>query len=258
MPQGGYPGAPGYPAAPPRQALPGKRGRKWLPWVAAGVVVGIAAGGIAAGFLLTGGSSPAASGGSGDGVLLPKSLTFSGSPSPVTGRTSADGLSWDKLGGPWTPVPTSLFAQGDFAAGQQVISDKFTQNGKTADWTADVLAGRPGSDVGVSYTGPSQLRQYAVGVVDNVILAKEYPAGTSAPGIASQSVTIGGRPGWLIGFTPHFSVAGVKATHDTDVVVVVDTGHAAVPSVFFMSIPSDVSSLLPNITAELHSLQVSP
>ncbi|HEY2576709.1 MAG TPA: hypothetical protein VGI74_10425 [Streptosporangiaceae bacterium] len=225
--------------------------------MAAGVVVVLAGGGITAGFLLTGGSSPAASGtsGSSGGVLVPKALTFSGSPSAVTGRASADGLSWDKLGGPWTPVPSSLFAQGDFAAGQQVISDKFTQNGKASDWTADVLAGRPGSDVGVSYTGPSQLKQYAAGVVDNVLLAKEYPAGTSAPGIASQSVTVSGRPGWLIGFTPHFSVTGVKATHDTDVVVVVDTGQAAVPSVFFMSIPDDVSSLLPNVTAELHSLQ---
>ena len=50
---------------------------------------------------------------------------------------------------------------------------------------------------------------------------------------------------------------GVRATQDTDVAVLVDTGTGPSPAVFVVSVPSDVNDLLPDITVELRSLKVS-
>jgi hypothetical protein len=268
----GYPGVARYPGAPPDGSAPGgKRKRGWLPWAIGGAAV-VVIGGIVAGLLLSGGSKKAAASGStggkggsagasAGGSAIPAPLVFAGTPTAVTGRLSdpTSGLSWAKLGSPWTPLPSAVLSVGDWKAGQQLVTDTFKiTGGRTSNWTASIDAGVPGSDVQVPYKGPSTLKQYAVGVVNNVILTKEYPPGTAAAGNVSQPLTVSGHPGWIVNFNAHFKQAGVKATQDTDVVVVVDTGKAPRPSVFFISVPNDANQLLPDITAELRSLRVGP
>jgi len=95
----------------------------------------------------------------------------------------------------------------------------------------------------------------AASFVNNVI-PKEYFAGSTAVPQASHAATVDGHPGWLIQFAVRYHLQGVKASQDTDVVLVVDTGKGNSPAVFVAAVPNDASHLLPDITAELQSLRI--
>ena len=183
---------------------------------------------------------------------------FPGAPSAVTGRvTDSDaGVSWDRLGDPWTLEPQKT--GGDFNNNLFFITDRYTgTNGETGTWSANVLSGVLGPDSKASYAGPRSLKEAANAFITNVIMAKEYFPGSTRQDFTSHSLTVSGRRAWLLGFRVNYRVKGVRATQDTDVAVLVDTGTGPSPAVFVVSVPNDVNDLLPDITAELRSLQVS-
>ncbi|HUK71301.1 MAG TPA: hypothetical protein VLW50_21455 [Streptosporangiaceae bacterium] len=171
------------------------------------------------------------------------------------------GISWAKLGKPWILAPWILTPPktgGDFNNNLYVISDRFKDaNGKPDTWSADVLSGVLGPDSRADYAGPGSLQRATNAFVSNVMMPKEYFPGSTMHVLGSHAVRIGGRPAWLLSFKVNYHVRGVRATEDTDVAVLVDTDTAPSPAIFVVSIPNDVAGLLPDITAELRSLQVS-
>ena len=183
---------------------------------------------------------------------------YPGTPSALVGRvTDSDaGISWAKFGKPWILEPPKT--GGDFNNNLYVISDRFNDaNGKPDTWSANVLSGVLGPDSKANYTGPGSLQQAANAFVSNVIVPKEYFPGSTRQDFTSHALKISGRQAWLLGFKVNYRVRGVRATQDTDVAVLVDTGTEPSPAIFVVSVPNDVTGLLPDITAELRSLQVS-
>lgn len=198
----------------------------------------------------------------GAGVAPPRSFPgfprFTGVASAVVGRVTdtGAGISWAKLGTPWTLE--TFAAGGDFNNNLYVITDKFTgPGGKAAAWTANVLSGVLGPDSKAHYSGPGSLRGATAAFVRNVIMPKQYFPGSVRKNFVSRAIVISGRHAWMVGFTVSYHVPGLKATMDTDVAVLVDTGLGPSPAVFAMSVPNDVNRLLPDITTELRSLRVS-
>lgn len=182
---------------------------------------------------------------------------FPGAPPAVTGRvTDSDaGISWARLGKPWLLEPQKT--GGDFNNNLYVVADRFSDPGGQPDtWSANVLSGVLRPDSKASYTGPGSLQEATNAFVSNVIMPKEYFPGSIRHDFTSHALTVSGQQAWLLGFKVNYRVKGVRATADTDVAILVDTGTGASPAVLVVSVPNDVNGLLPDITAELRSLQV--
>lgn len=239
--------------------------RKNAPWLIAGAMAAAMISGVAwAGLLNDGGEPrPAAARALPATAGMPPSRSvaafpqFAGTPSAVAGRVTdtGAGISWAKLGKPWNLE--TLKSGGDFNNNLYVITDKFTfPGGKAANWTANVLSGVLRPDAKAHYTGPASLHAATTAFVGNVIMQKQYFPGSIRRNFVSRPIAISGHRAWMLGFTVSYHVPGVKATKDTDVAVLVDTGLGP-PAVFAVSVPNDVNSLLPDITTELRSLRVS-
>jgi hypothetical protein len=202
-------------------------------------------------------ASPVASA-SAPGGWIPTTLDFRGPHSPVavTDTNLFAFMTWEGLDGPWHPVGGSDDSTGDFPTGDEAVTDKYTRDGKPAQWTAKIVAGTPGPSVSAPLSGTAALEAYTTGVVDHTIVAQFYPHGTTVTPIASAPFTLDGYQCWLDAFRPHFQVAGVHATYATDVVVVANNvgSSGSQLGVFYISVPSDASQLLPDIPFELHSL----
>jgi hypothetical protein len=191
---------------------------------------------------------------------IPPVLSFRGAPSAVIGTSTNlfAFMTWDAFAAPWNATAGNNGSTGDFGTGQEAVTDKYTRDGKPAQWTAKIVAGTPGAVLSAPLKGTAALEAYTDAVVNHVILPQDYPAGTSVTPITSESFTLDGYTCWLDAFRPSYKVTGVKATSDTDVVVVannIDSSGGQL-GVLYISIPSDASDLLPDIPATLHSLRL--
>jgi hypothetical protein len=160
----------------------------------------------------------------------------------VTGVVTDTGarLSWSKLGGSWALQPQK--PGGDFDEFMALNTANFTYQGKSVPWAATVASGVLGADARFAYTGPASLPQAATAFINNVVMTKEYFAGSKLAVLSKSALTVDGSPAYLVRFT---------------VSVLVATGAGA-PSVFQVGIPNHTGALIADLALEQNSLRVTP
>jgi hypothetical protein len=238
LPPYGPPPAPPYgPEPPPFDQAPDHpeppAGRERLPWLlaaGAGVLVVVAV--VAATMLIVRderGGGPAAS----------ATPTVSGTPtasspppavpparSPVIGTVTdtTAGLSYDRLGSPWTPADSGWLRPDLFSAGQvAVVQAPFEQY---ASFNATSLSGVPRTAESAGYTGPQDLPAVARRVTGR-ILTEHFALAKTQMTLVSAARTVDGHHAWLERFRLDFTDArsrGWKFTADTVAILVVDRG----------------------------------
>jgi len=152
--------------------------------------------------------------------------TATGARSPVTGTVTdgTAGLSYARLGSPWTPAGGSWMRQDLFSAGQvSVVQSPFE---RYTSFNATSLSGVPRAAESAGYTGPLDLS--AVGRrVTGRILAEHFAMAKTQTTLYSGTRTVDGHQAWLERFRLDFTEArsrGWKFTADTVVILVVDRG----------------------------------
>ncbi|MFV2179161.1 hypothetical protein ACFHW2_31375 [Actinomadura sp. LOL_016] len=176
-------------------------------------------------------------------VKLPR---YPGRGSRVAGRVTDPEarLSFAELGRPWEPFSTEPY--GPYSAHQKFD----TEDG----WQA--MLGSRVVDEGVmgAYTGPNRLRDVAAAIQD----ARQFDNfrdGTTGRDVASQPFKVSGRPAWVLVREMHFEEAGLRATMDLSVVVVVDTGQER-PSSLWIDVPNTHEQYWSDVNKVIGSLQV--
>jgi hypothetical protein len=146
--------------------------------------------------------------------------------SPVTG-TVADataGLSYDRLGGPWTSAGGGWLRPDLFSGGQvAVVQSPFEQY---ASFNATSLSGVPRPAESAGYAGPQDLPAVARRVTGR-ILAEHFAMAKTRTTSFSGTRTVDGHQAWLERFRLDFTQArsrGWKFTADTVAILVVDRG----------------------------------
>lgn len=179
---------------------------------------------------------------------------FAGSHSPVAGRvtdTSA-GLSYAKFGKPWeVAAPKSPMAAAGFTGRQDVVTEK---NGSTPIWWGRLMSTMLNSTDNGLYGGPGTEQKTAEQLA-MLYETRLYGFRHQTRQVASQSLTVSGHQGWLVGYYLTYHRPKVKATGEIFTVAVVDTGRAR-PGVLFMSIPDTQKKLWPDFNYVLHTLKV--
>jgi hypothetical protein len=259
----GWAGPPG-PGAAPGAAPPSPARNRWLLGgsLAAAVVIIVVA--VAVVLATRHPSRPAAAGPAGHpSAPAASSAPARGGPeqavspaSQVTGTVTdtAARLSWPKLGGSWTLQPQH--PGRDFTQFMALTTATFTYQGKPTPWAATVASGVLGPDAKVGYTGPASLPQAATAFINNVVIPKEYFPGSTLAVDSRKSLTVSGKPAYLVRFTVSYKYAGLSSTQDSDVIVLVAAGSGP-PSVFQVGIPDNTGTLIADLTLELNSLRVT-
>lgn len=179
---------------------------------------------------------------------------FGGSHSPVVGRvtdTSA-GLSYAKFGKPWEiPAQKSPMAEPGFTGRQDVVTEK---NGSTPIWWGRLMSTMLSSADKDLYGGPGTEQKTAEQLA-MLYETRFYGFRHQTRQVASQSLTVNGHQGWLVGYYLTYHRPKMKATGEIFTLAVVDTGRAR-PGVLFMSIPDTQKKLWPDFNYVLHSLKV--
>jgi hypothetical protein len=227
-PSYGPPPAPLYgpepPPEPPYGQEPGSAGREALPWLLAagsGVLVIVAV--VVATMLVL----------REEGGKPSRTPTASSPPpssqqrtSPVTGTVTdaTAGLSYDRLGGPWTSAGSGWLRPDLFSGGQvAVVQSPFEQY---ESFNATSLSGVPRSAESAGYTGAQDLPAVARRVTGR-ILAEHFAMAKTQTTLSSGARTVDGHQAWLERFRLDFTEArsrGWKFTADTVAILVVDRG----------------------------------
>jgi hypothetical protein len=175
----------------------------------------------------------------------------------VTGIVTDTGakLSWSKLGGSWELQPQK--PGGDFDEFMALNTANFTYQGKSVPWAATVASGVLGADARFAYTGPASLPQAATAFINNVVMTKEYFAGSKLAVLSKSALTVDGSPAYLVRFTVSYKYAGLPSTQDSDLIVLVATAAGA-PAVFQVGIPNHTGALIADLALEQNSLRVTP
>jgi hypothetical protein len=180
---------------------------------------------------------------------------FAGAHTPVAGRmtdTSA-GLSYARFGKPWElPPQKGPMSESGFSSRQYVVTEK---SGTTPTWWGRLMSTMLSSGDKSLYGGPGTERKTATQVA-LLYESRLYGFRHQTRQVASQSLTISGHKGWLVGYYLTYHRPKVKATGEICTVAVVDTGKAR-PGVLFMSIPDTNKKLWPDFNYVLHSLKVT-
>jgi hypothetical protein len=220
------------PPEPPYGRQPGATGRGALPWLLAGgagllVIVVVV---VVTVSVLGGGGKTAASHSSTPVAPLPvPSLppsTAAGTRSAITGTVgdSTAGLSYARLGSPWTPADSGWLSPNLFSAGQvSVVQSPFEQY---ASFNATSLSGVPRAAESAGYTGPQQLSVVGRRVTAR-ILSEHFAMTRRQTTLFSGARTVDGHRAWLERFRLDFTDAkarGWKFTADTVAILVVDRG----------------------------------
>jgi hypothetical protein len=163
-------------------------------------------------------------------------------------------LSWSKLGGAWVLQPQK--PGGDFDEFMALNTANFTYRGKSVPWAATVASGVLGADAKFAYTGPASLPQAATAFINNVVMPKEYFAGSKLAVLSRSALTVDGSPACMVRFTVSYKYAGLSSTQDSDLIVLVATGTGA-PSVFQVGIPNHTGTLISDLALEQNSVRVT-
>jgi hypothetical protein len=146
--------------------------------------------------------------------------------SPVTGTVTdtTAGLSYDRLGAPWTSAGSGWLRPDLFSGGQvAVVQSPFEQY---ASFNATSLSGVPRPAESTGYTGPQDLPTVARHVTGR-ILAEHFAMAKTQTTVFSGARTVDGHRAWLERFRLDFTEArtrGWKFTADTVAILVVDRG----------------------------------
>jgi hypothetical protein len=228
------PPAPLYGRQPPPEPLYGRpppahsAGRSPLPWLLAGgaglIVLVVAV--VAVVFVLRdgGGGRPAPT--ASPGPTGSPSATAPATRSAVTGTITDDkaGISYVRLGPPWTPADSSWFRADLFSAGEvSVVQAPFEQY---ASFNATSLSGVPRAGESAGYTGPQTLSAVGRSVTARIV-HEHFDLAATRTTIFSGARTVDGHQAWLERFRLDFTAA--KARHwkfsaDTVAIMVVDLG----------------------------------
>ncbi|MCO5997670.1 hypothetical protein [Actinoallomurus rhizosphaericola] len=158
------------------------------------------------------------------------------------------GLSYPKLGKPWQmQTQKGAMAELGFSAGQYAVSEP-------KRW-GRLLSAQLGGANKDAYTGPGSERAAATQVAD-YYEKRMYGYTHKKRVLASQSLTVGGHKGWLVGYYLTYHQSKVKTTGEIFTVAVVDTGKKA-PGVVLMSVPNTAKKLWPDVDYVMHSIKVS-
>ncbi|GAB2825488.1 hypothetical protein GCM10027176_32440 [Actinoallomurus bryophytorum] len=205
--------------------------RNTLPWVLAGgaglvaVVVAIVAVMFIAGDDGDGGSEPTAS----------PSVTASASASATAQVTRSAvigtvtdgkaGISYDRLGPPWTPADSGWLRTDMFSGGQvSVVQEPFEQY---ESFNATSLSGVPRAAESAGYTGPQNLSTVDRNVTAR-IMHENFDLAADRTPIFSGARAVDGHQAWLERFRLDFTAAKTrhwKFSADTVAIMVVDLGN---------------------------------
>lgn len=190
-------------------------------------------------------------------VKLPpdKPLTkFAGTPSRMLGRVNDvhSGLSYPRLAAPWQ-VPTKKNKLGTPGwSGQQIL---VTEKRGGQLWYGQLLTGTLLPSLQSAYQGPDSVKNVA-GLVAEGYEAQYYAFPHKSAPLASQALTVGGRPGWLIASYLTYKRTGVQATGEVLATAVIDTGRPS-PAVVFASMPNTHKKRWPDVNAFLAQLKIA-
>jgi hypothetical protein len=180
-----------------------------------------------------------------------KPLTqFKGAHTKPVGRIADAhaGLSYPKLGKPWRmQTQKGAMAELGFSAGQYAVTEP-------KRWGRLLSAPLGGANKD-AYTGPGSERAAATQVADSYE-KRMYGYKHKKHVLASQSLTVDGHKGWLVGYYLTYRQPGVKTTGEIFTVALVDTGKKA-PGVVLMSVPNTDKKLWPDVNYVMRSLKVS-
>jgi hypothetical protein len=222
---------------PPYGQVPVKpAGRNTLPWLLAGgaglvaVVIAIVAVVVILRDEDGGGSGPTASPST---PSTPSASATSPSATPTVTRsavigTVADdkaGISYARLGPPWTTADSSWMRSDLFSGGQvSVVQQPFEQYDS---FNATSLSGVPRATESAGYTGPQNLSAVGRNVTARIV-HEHFDLAANRTAIFSGARTVDGHQAWLERFRLDFTAAKTrhwKFSADTVAILVVDLGN---------------------------------
>jgi hypothetical protein len=242
---------------------PAPRGNRALPWVLAGgaalvvlvlvVVVSVYAfrghddGGTVA-------SSPSSTSSPTPTPSPSATATRPGTRSQVIGSVTDGtlGITYPRLGSPWTAADSSWLRPGYFTAGQvSVVQAPFESY---TSFNATSLSGPLRPDESAGYTGPANLSTVAQRVTQR-ILREHFALNERRTSLFSGRTGVGGLTAWLERFRldfPDATARNWKFTADTVMVLTIDAGHGKL-GVLWLSAPDtfpnqgDLDQVLGNV-----------
>jgi hypothetical protein len=173
---------------------------------------------------------------------------FPGRPSRVAG-TVVDrraGLSYARLGPPWSPIK----GVGSHSAGVEYVLSK-----PSFQWYGSVGSSpllEKFTPVVLATAGPYRLRA-AAELSARLRVSNQAPSGLTP--IAGQPLRVGGHRAWLTGYRVRFGSPFNGITERTYVIVAVDTGRR-LPAIFDASLAKPKYAMLPDINTAVKSLRV--
>ncbi|WP_021593004.1 hypothetical protein [Actinomadura welshii] len=179
---------------------------------------------------------------------------FAGTPSRMLGRVNDEhsGLSYPRMAAPWQ-VPTKKNRLGTPGwSGQQIL---VTEKRGAQLWYGQLLTGTLLPSLQSAYQGPDSVKNVA-GVVAQGYEAQYYAFPHKSAPLASQALTVGGRPGWLIASYLTYQRDGVRATGEVVATAVIDTGRPS-PAVVFASMPNTHKQRWPDVNAFFAQLKIA-
>jgi uncharacterized protein DUF2510 len=158
---------------------------------------------------------------------------------------SISGMSYPLLASPWANgCPATLSSQqtATWTAGESALAGQVNSNGQQVNWYAEACSGPLPQQYG--YNGVADLEPAAMNVL-NAIDGPYYGAlNHSRTQLASTPVSIGGHPGWEIKYLmtyPDAASQGLAWNSEEGAVVLADQGNGLPPSVFLVSVPSNLN-----------------
>jgi hypothetical protein len=185
--------------------------------------------------------------------------------SAVVGRIADPklGISYARLGSPWTLADTNWVRPDYFSAGQvSVVQAPFEQYDS---FNATSLSGPPRPDESVGYADPRSLSVVGRRVTQRIVREHFNLAG-SRTALSSGPYRVAGRQGWLERFRLDFSDAAArdwKFTADTVAILVLDLGNRRL-GVLWVSVPDsfpnqgDIDQVLTSIRVSLAASRPAP
>jgi Protein of unknown function (DUF2510) len=158
---------------------------------------------------------------------------------------SISGLTYPLLAAPWANgCPASLSNQqtATWTAGESALAGQVSSNGQQVNWYAEACSGPLPQQYG--YNGVADLEPAAMNLL-NAIDGPYYGAlNHSRTQLASTPVSVSGHPGWEIKYLmtyPDAASQGLAWNSEEGAVVLADQGNGLPPSVFLVSVPSNLS-----------------
>ena len=158
---------------------------------------------------------------------------------------SISGLSYSLLASPWANgCPASLSNQqtATWTAGESALAGQVNSNGQQVNWYGEACSGPLPQQYG--YNGVADLDAAATNLL-NAIDGPYYGAlNHSRTQLASTPVSVSGHPGWEIKYLmtyPDAASQGLAWNSEEGAIVLADLGNGLPPSVFLVSVPSNLN-----------------